>query len=208
MGKKKFYAINISTGKSIVESWDECKALVEGVSGAQYKSFKTESEAKEWLGFEGGASSASSPQRDKYHDGQIHVFVDGSFQPSVSDYAGWGVVAIQNSEVLVELKGVTRGPALSRNIDGELRASIEAMRWAYQQGHQVILYHDYEGIAKWALGLWKAKSEIAKLYIQAVQPWVHCVQFQKIAAHSGDQWNDKADELAKTALQEFKDSNA
>ena len=47
MSKQKFYAIKNTN--QIVTSWDECKAIVDGLSGAKYKSFKTESEAAAYL---------------------------------------------------------------------------------------------------------------------------------------------------------------
>ena len=44
--KKKFYVIWSGKKNGIFDSWDECKANIHGVEGAQYKSFKTEAEAK------------------------------------------------------------------------------------------------------------------------------------------------------------------
>lgn len=209
--KKKYYAVNIPNKLTVVESWDECKKLVDGVSGALYKGFKTKIEAEDWLGLPTTEPSEDTEKSNNYEvigdgtlcDDVIRVYVDGSFQNSLSKYAGWGIVALQNAEIIHQDYGVTRGPALSRNIDGELRASLEAMKWAAQSERQIHLYHDYEGIAKWALGSWKAKSEIAKMYVQACQPWLAWVKFIKVSAHSGDTWNDKADELAKLGIKEW-----
>jgi ribonuclease HI len=47
--KKKYYAVKIGINPGIYTTWDECKKNVSGVKGAQYKSFKTLSEAKEYL---------------------------------------------------------------------------------------------------------------------------------------------------------------
>ena len=47
MSKQKFYAIKNT--QQVVTSWDECKAIVNGLSGAKYKSFKTESEAVAYI---------------------------------------------------------------------------------------------------------------------------------------------------------------
>lgn len=51
MAKKKYYAIKKGKGvqNKIVETWAECEKLVLGYP-AIYKSFKTEEEAKEYLG--------------------------------------------------------------------------------------------------------------------------------------------------------------
>lgn len=215
--KKKYYAVNVSNKLTVVESWDECKRLVDGVSGALYKGFKTKSEAEDWLGLPTEDAPIEVEQHDFDEDSieervigdgalcddVIRVYVDGSYQNSLSKYAGWGIVALLNGHVIHQDYGVTRGPALSRNIDGELRASLEAMKWAAQSQKKIHLYHDYEGIARWALGSWKAKSEIAKMYVQACQPWLEWVRFTKVSAHSGDTWNDKADELAKLGIEEW-----
>lgn len=51
MAKQKYYAIKIGKGvkDKIVTTWSECEAIVKGYP-AIYKSFKTEEEAKEYLG--------------------------------------------------------------------------------------------------------------------------------------------------------------
>ena len=50
MAKKKYYAIKKGNGVTnyIVDNWEECKWLVEGVPN-EYKSFKTIEEAEEYL---------------------------------------------------------------------------------------------------------------------------------------------------------------
>ncbi len=42
----KFYAVKKGKKPGIYKSWDECKAQVDGYSGAVYKSFKILSEAE------------------------------------------------------------------------------------------------------------------------------------------------------------------
>lgn len=37
---KKYYAVKVGTTTGIFETWEECKASVEGFPGAVYKSFK------------------------------------------------------------------------------------------------------------------------------------------------------------------------
>lgn len=64
------------------------------------------------------------------------------------------------------------------------------------------IYHDYEGIAKWPLGEWKAGKEgtIAyKEFYDSIKPELTVV-FHKVTGHSGDKYNDEADSLAKSAL--------
>ncbi len=192
MAKKKFYAVKSQMTKKIYSTWDECKLMVQGVSGAQFKGFSSQVEAQAWL------DEAAEALTEGFR-----IYVDGSYQPSKSTRSGWGIVVLKDEKVIFEDYGVTKGDALSRNIDGELRASLEAMKWAYLNQIKITLVYDYEGIARWALGDWKSKSEIAKLYVQASKDWVHLVKFEKVAAHSGNVWNEYADKLAKKGVIEF-----
>lgn len=44
-----FYTYILSNKKGIVEDWESCKALVNGVSGAKFKKFKTLAEANAFI---------------------------------------------------------------------------------------------------------------------------------------------------------------
>ena len=64
------------------------------------------------------------------------------------------------------------------------------------------IHHDYEGIAKWCTGEWKANKEATKAYRQYYLASSQRLQitFVKVKGHSSDQFNDRADRLAKDAL--------
>lgn len=188
MPKKKFYAIRIDSKRLIVESWAECEKLVSGVSGVRYKSFLHYEDAKNWLSDE----KVFSPTG-------IRIFVDGSFVPDFS-YSGWAFVAVDENKELARDSGITETPAESRNIDGELAAAYRAMRWLKENNLQGTICHDYEGIACWANGSWKAKSQVAKRYVENITPYLEGVSFEKVSAHSGIHWNELADTLAKEAI--------
>ena len=51
MAKKKnnFYAVKNGKNPGIYKTWDECRAQVEGFSGALYKGFTTRTEAERYL---------------------------------------------------------------------------------------------------------------------------------------------------------------
>lgn len=49
MMASKYYAVKVGHTPGIYESWADCEAQTSGFSGAVYKSFKTEEEAKAWL---------------------------------------------------------------------------------------------------------------------------------------------------------------
>src|SRR5262249_17922636 len=59
--KKKFYAVRSGHKPGIYQTWDECKAQVDGYSNADYKSFSTLREAQSYLGIE-TKSESPGPQ--------------------------------------------------------------------------------------------------------------------------------------------------
>jgi ribonuclease HI len=93
--------------------------------------------------------------------------------------------------------------ASMRNVAGEIMGAQAAMQYAVREGLDAItIYHDYEGIAKWALGEWKTNKAGTKAYkefYQQISSQVK-IRFVKVAGHSGDKYNDMADALAKQAL--------
>ncbi|MFA6689971.1 MAG: ribonuclease H family protein [Sphaerochaetaceae bacterium] len=193
MAKAKFYAIKGADGGKVVTSWPECEKLTHGVKGALFKAFGTREEADAWV----AGVTAKCPE------GGLRVFVDGSFSP---DYAraGWAFVAVEDGTEIASERGVTAFPAESRNIDGELLAAYRAMRWLKMNGKEGIICHDYEGVARWAKGEWKAKSHVAQRYIEAISELAKGVRFEKVEAHTGVRWNEEVDKRAKLAITEAK----
>ena len=77
------------------------------------------------------------------------------------------------------------------------------MRYCIENGIKKLdLYHDYEGIAKWCTGEWKATKPVTKRYKEFYDSIKNKldVRFIKVKGHSGDKYNDRADALAKSAL--------
>ena len=188
MPKQKFYAIKTPEESKIVMTWAECEKLTHGIKGVLFKSFGTRAEAEAWI------SGMEAPVKEG-----IRVFVDGSYSPDFPN-SGWAFVVTENDQELARGSGLTAFEAESRNIDGEVMASYQAMRWLDSHDKNGVICHDYEGIARWAKGEWQAKSNIAKRYVAAVKPYLHRVQFEKVAAHTGVKWNELVDKLAKEAI--------
>lgn len=188
MPKQKFYAIKSPNESKIVLTWAECEKLTHGIKGVLFKSFGTKAEAEAWI------SGMEAPVPEG-----LRVFVDGSFSPDFP-YSGWAFVVTENDREIARGSGLTAFEAESRNIDGEVMASYQAMRWLDANDRTGVICHDYEGIARWAKGEWQAKSGIAKRYVAAVKPYLHRVSFEKVAAHTGVKWNELVDQLAKDAI--------
>ncbi len=188
MPKQKFYAIKTPNESKIVMTWAECEKLTHGVKGVLFKSFGSRAEAEAWI------SGMDAPVPDG-----LRVFVDGSFSPGFPK-SGWAFVVTENDVEIARGSGITAFDAESRNIDGEVMASFQAMRWLDANDRTGTICHDYEGIARWAKGEWQAKSNIAKRYVAAAQPFLHRVSFEKVEAHTGVKWNELVDKLAKDAI--------
>ena len=202
---KKYYAVRKGKTAGIYMSWDECKAQVQGFSGAEYKSFPTITEAEAYMG---GAvknsiqveNEGGVPVTDKLN---AVAYVDGSYNIATKEFS-YGVVMFHDGKELhFSQKVDDRELAEMRNVAGEIKGSECAMRYAVENGCEtLVIYHDYEGISKWCTGAWKANKPgtIAyKKYYEEVSSKLK-VEFIKVKGHSGDRFNDVADELAKKAI--------
>ena len=82
------------------------------------------------------------------------------------------------------------------------------MRFAAEKHIKSIdIYHDYEGIARWCTGEWKANKTGTQAYKKFYDDLKKDVQinFIKVKGHSGNKYNDIADQLAKQAIVGRKD---
>ena len=93
--------------------------------------------------------------------------------------------------------GEVTGGNKSRQIDGELRAAAYAM--LKYNGKKINIIHDYAGVAHFALGNWTPSTEVSFEYVKFLERAVDLrnVVFTKIKGHSGDEFNDMADHMAK-----------
>lgn len=196
---KRHYAIKYRSGKARIyhAEWKEIEGKILGKKGAVYKGFSNQDDAKEWL------FKATVPFRDKntpYSPGVFYVFVDGSYS-SIKKSAGWGFVVIKDGKKVDEGWGVVRNlseHSSSRNIVGELTAATKAMEWVNMHDlKNVVIVADYSGIANWALGYWKASTEVAMKYLKDIGGWLHRVTFEKVNGHSEIEWNEYADALTR-----------
>lgn len=197
MTSKKYYAVKQGRKTGIYNTWQDCKKQVEGYKNAIYKSFSTEAEAHNYLGLD------SLDEFDTNDNSNIlKAYVDGSFSKELNRYS-YGCVLI--SDKVINLSGADDKPEFlsMRNVAGELLGAIKAIEWAYKNKYtSIILYHDYQGIAKWATGEWQAKKPGTHQYREIIEKYKEkiIIKFKKVDAHSGDKYNDEADRLARKAL--------
>lgn len=205
MAKKKnnFYAVKQGKNPGIYKTWDECKAQVEGFSGALYKGFSTRKEAEIYLS--GNVEPVIGSDKSKGAD--ITIYVDGSFDVATNVY-GYGCVVIKKDGSIEQYYGAGNNPecVLLRNVAGEMLAAMSAVRYAIRSGcKSVNICYDYSGIEMWAIGAWKANNDLTLKYSTSMKEWQDeiAISFQKVAAHTGEKYNEMVDKLAKYAVSNF-----
>lgn len=224
MAKKNYYAVRNGKTPGIYTNWEDCKTQVTGYKGAVFKGFEEKKDAEDFMKagesafYEDGTDErmeASSLEEKKGNSkkgiigeedkfvSEITAYVDGSFLKG--KVFGCGLVLIKDEEVIAEISKAYEDEELAsmRNVAGEIKASELAMRYALDNGYKSIsIYHDYQGISSWCLGEWKTNKTgtIAyKEFYDSIKDRLR-VDFVKVKGHSGDTYNDMADNLAKKAI--------
>lgn len=154
----------------------------------------------------------------------MKIYVDGSYKPSVNpDVAGWAFSAYNEYGALLHSShGLVKNP-VSRQIDGELQATLEALRWVQltrerhlPTGGKVVVFHDYEGIGRWARNEWKTNTDLTKRYKESVNELMLDlisgdaqteILFSWVKGHSNNAGNDLVDRLAGQAVLESVDNS-
>lgn len=206
MPGKKIYAVRKGRQTGLFGTWEECKRMVHGFPGAVFQSFATEQEAVEYL--EGKAQTTTQTEQavGTVFPGQdlLVVYVDGSFDKKIKRYSFGCVILTPDGKVIRE-SGSGDVPALLalHNVAGEMQGALHAVTWALEHGYPAIeICYDYAGIEQWATGGWQAKNELTRQYADFMQKSMEKIRigFTKIAAHTGNRYNEEADQLAKSAL--------
>jgi len=213
----KWYAIKIGYDKKNeieitdfhTNSWQIASAYVTGINkkshgvSPEYKSFKTEQEALDYLS-EGTGYLVKG--KDVLPLNALHCYIDGSFSESLQNYS-YGLVAVQEAVIHHENGVGNNKDAVSmQQVGGEMLGAMKALLFAKKNGvKRVIIFFDYKGIALHALGGWKRSTSFSKVYYDWMQKFFQentdmQIHFCKVDAHTGDDFNEIADGLAKLAL--------
>lgn len=215
MAKKKFYAVKQGRKTGMFLTWDDCKKQVMGYPGAIYKSFGTREEAEAYLGVTGaqtdqkdreaGITRSVSSGNDKSENTEnaVEIYVDGSYHAATKEFSYGMVVLVDGKEEKFSQKMTDPELAQMRNVAGEIKGSEAAMQYALDHKiPSIIIYHDYQGIASWCNGDWKANKPGTIAYRDFYREASRKIkiQFRKVKGHSNDKYNDMVDQLAKEAL--------
>lgn len=194
---KKIYAVKNGKKVGIFKTWDETKALVIGYPNAQYKSFTSLEDAKEYLGLK-----QENKEKNNILEDEIIAYIDGSYN-STNNKVGYGGILFDSSNEYTFSEILKENYDKQRNVAGEIYASMYAIDKAISLNKKKIyIYHDYNGIRAWANGEWKTNIELTKKYKEFVKEKEKIIEiiFIKVKSHSNNKYNDIADELAKKMI--------
>ena len=209
MAKKKIYAVRKGHKTGLFNTWAECQKATAGYSGAEFRGFTGKEEALAFLNME--TTKTVSGDKAKEAAGVVEVpenmviaYVDGSFEKSIGRYA-FGCVLLTPDGQEIRESGSGSDPAgvAIRNVAGEMLGAMNAVKWAQETGYPAVeIRYDYEGVEKWVTGVWRAKTPLTSKYAVHMQEAGKKIQisFCKVAAHTGNHYNEEADQLAKSAL--------
>jgi ribonuclease HI len=138
------------------------------------------------------------------------AYVDGSYSSKTPGVVGAGFVLLDPyGRVVYEGNKYSTAEELveMRNVGGEIMAAMLAIDKAEERGVKKLhIFHDYEGVGAWPCGTWMAKKPATQNYADVVrEAWDRMeIVFEKVPAHLGIIQNERADELAKYAIERYR----
>ena len=124
----KFYAVKNGRVPGVYKTWDECKNQTSGYSGAAFKSFPTEEEAKAFV------LGTLYDTVDEGAVSEVYAYVDGSFLKEKSMFS-FGAVIFHNGEEKHFSKAFDDPELASmRNVAGEIKGAEFVMRYCLDNG--------------------------------------------------------------------------
>lgn len=196
----KYYAVKNGRRVGIFKSWEECREQVDGYSGAEYKGFKNEADARAYMGEN---EQLSLFDDEPMPENTAVAYTDGSYNIETTEFSYGAVIFANGAETQLSEKFCDSELASMRNVAGEIKGAEAVMRFCLNNGiKELDLYYDYEGVEKWCTGEWKtnkAGTIAYKRFYDSIKDKLN-VTFNKVKSHSGDTYNDIADSLAKEVL--------
>lgn len=153
MAKKKYYVVWKGKHPGIYDSWEACKAEIEGIKNAQYKSFSSMEEAKlaynsnyaEYKGKGKGKPELSAQDLLRIGDPNYHsISVDAasSGNPGRMEYRG---VDTRSGKTLFRQGPFEEG---TNNV-GEFLAIVHGLAYLQQRKSDRIIYSDSRTAMSW-----------------------------------------------------------
>lgn len=121
----------------------------------------------------------------------VYMLIEGSLEPIEFGFGG-------NDADLIKM----------RNVAGELCAAINAVDLvtkALPECNRIDLYFGSDGVEKWVTGEWRANKPITIAYRDYMRGVMEntMISFHHVKGHSGDRFNQRADELARQGAEDY-----
>ena len=130
----------------------------------------------------------------------VVAYIDGSYNKGTNTIGVGGVIFLNGNRETFSFPSTDERYTSFWNVAGELLAAMYVMKYAVDRGvPECSLYYDYMGIEMWATKDWKRNNALTQQYAafyDSIKDRVR-VHFHKVAAHTGDTYNEMADALAK-----------
>ncbi len=142
--------------------------------------------------------ATSSPAEEKL-DGW-HIFTDGSFN---GKDAAWAFIILKDGKLIEESAGAVtdRSHVSTYQIVGEFTAVVHALKRCDELNiTEATLHYDLDLIGKIATGRYRAKAAVSQFFLAGVTSANVRITWNKVKAHNGNKWNERADKLASGAL--------
>ena len=214
----KVYAVRVGLVPGIYKTWDEAKVNVLGFPGAKYKSFSAPTideanclaeafmEGKEIKLSDNKVSGSVKNELTPYELAVVGLtkddavaYTDGSYnEEDETGGAAFVYVVPEKTKPYVYAKKVN--PDGMRQVKGEIVAVELAINKAIESNKKTIeIRYDYIGVEKWVTGEWQAKNACTRRYKKRMEELSRKIEirFNKVDAHSGNEFNDLADFEAK-----------
>lgn len=144
--------------------------------------------------------SAGEAKPDFTHRNHVVAYIDGSYNKGSNTVGAGGVIFLNGTRKTFSFPSTDERYTAFWNVSGELLAAMYVMKYAVDQGiPECSLYYDYMGIEMWATKRWKRNNALTQQYAafyDSIKNRVR-IHFHKVAAHTGDTYNEMADVLAK-----------
>ena len=220
----KFYAVRKGKKPGIYSTWDECKNQVNGFPGAEYKSFKTQSEAKAYMGLSQPAKKVA-PKMAK--SGSITLYSDGGSRNHGNklgqhvkddDQAAWAYLILRNGKKYY----ASDGEFGATNNKMEVLGLVNALQYIIDQGWQnesidAILDSKYvlDSITKGWLNSWRRrgwkksdgtviKNKNEFMQLSALLGQFKHLNFKWTKGHADNSGNNFVDKLLNEKMDDMK----
>ena len=179
----KFYAVRKGRQPGIYTTWAACEEQVKGFPGAVYKAFPTKGQALAFVEERLSDSIVPPPLTSPFPtDGlatpdAVHIWVDGScLQNGDGPLSfGWAYLVLDGQRELHRASGhdVPAEARRHRNVAGEIQAVLHALE--------------------------KTTTPFTRAYAKSVRALGMALTWHKVQAHSGEEYNELVDQLAREA---------